>query len=120
VRCGTVEDSAGFSLVLADARAYSFPMTLGAVFLGLMAAGGITRVIFLNSEIRALKAPMKKFLAIAQSSPDTSAQSATEIEEAATEYEWIKNTRDLKKEARLVWVTGTIIILFVLFLSVYF
>jgi hypothetical protein len=94
-------------------------MTIGIVLLGLMAAGGVARVVFLNSEIKTLKVATQKFLDIAESVPSAGGKSATEIEEAKTEYEWIKNTTDLKKESRLIWLAGTVIILFVLFLSFY-
>ena len=95
-------------------------MTLGIFFLGVLAVGGVARVVFLNSEVKALKVAMKKFYVIATSNPETSGKTSTEIEEAQTEYEWLKNTTDLKKEVRLVWVTGTIIVIFFCFLANYF
>ncbi len=95
-------------------------MTLGIFFLGVLAVGGVARVVFLNSEVKALKVAMKKFYVIATSDPVTSGKTSTEIEEAQTEYEWLKNTTDLKKEVRLVWVTGTIIVIFFCFLANYF
>lgn len=88
-------------------------MTLGIVLLGVMTAGGLARIVFLNSEIKTLTAASKKFLAISQSAANSEGKVAVEVEEAKTEYEWLKNTTDLKKEARMIWIAGTVILLIV-------
>ena len=94
-------------------------MTIGLVVLGVMAAGGLARVVFLNSEIKTLSVACAKFLAIAESSASIpkGQKIPVEVEEAKTEYEWLKNATDLKKESRLIWIAGTISLLFVLGLA---
>lgn len=90
-------------------------MNIGLIAVGVLAAGGFVRVIFLNSEIKTLSAASAKFLAISESGSSIPAGQVipVEVEEAKTEYEWIKNTTDLKKESRLIWIAGTITLLFV-------
>lgn len=83
------------------------------VVLGVMVAGGLARVLFLNSEIKTLTVASQKFLAISQSGPNSEGKISVEVEEAQTEYEWLKNTTDLKKEARMIWIAGTVILLIV-------
>lgn len=92
-------------------------MTLGLVLVGVMIAAGVARVVFLNSEIKILAAASAKFLAISQTGANSAGVVPVEVEEAHTEYEWLKNTTDLKKETRLIWILGTITLLFVLGLA---
>ena len=92
-------------------------MTLGLVLVGVMAAAGVARVVFLNSEITTLSAASAKFLAISQAGPNSAGVVPIEVEEAHIEYEWLKNTTDLKKETRLIWILGTVTLLFVLGLA---
>jgi len=94
-------------------------MNIGLVAVGVLAIGCFIRVIFLNSEIKVLAKACAKFLAIAESGSTIPAgqQIPIEVEEAKTEYEWLKHTTDLKKESRLIWIAGGLTLLFVFVLA---
>ena len=94
-------------------------MTFGLVLLGVIAAAALARVVFLNSEIKTLAAASSKFLAISQSGANADGKVSVEVEEAQTEYEWLKNTTDLKKEARQIWMAGTVALLIVFALALF-
>ena len=91
-------------------------MTYGVVFLAILSAAGVARIVMLNSEIKTLIVATEKFRAIAQTetAQESGMEQPVEVLEAQTEYEWLKNTTDLKKEARTIWIAGTAILLIVL------
>jgi len=97
------------------------------VLAGLALIFSIVRIIFLNTEIRTLDAAGTqthvKFAAwVAEHPLDTAtpedfaaskAMLPQDIQEAETEYLWLWNERDSKKESRTLWIGGAITALIV-------
>ncbi len=85
----------------------------------------IARIIFLNSEIKTLDAAGVKFHAligpweaenpIDYTTPETYAASKEkmpkDLQDAETEYAWLSNERDSKKESRTIWYGCAILFL---------
>lgn len=86
-------------------------MTYATIFVALVLALCITRIYFLNSEIKALDKAGKKFSHEVEAWRSASAKGGVavtheipkEVQEAQTEYEWATNARDSKKESRTIW-----------------
>ena len=91
---------------------YSLSMTYATIFVALVLAACIVRIVYLNSEIKALDIGAKKFLNQVEIWRTTSVkgrvalthEAPKEIQEAQTEYEWAINAQDSKKESRAIWL----------------
>ncbi len=92
-------------------------MTIAAIIFGILCAGAIGRVIFLNAEIRTLDGASIRFGSLIENWQKPHLQGEvipTKILEAQTEYEWLINARDSKKEVRTVWFGGAALLLILL------
>lgn len=90
-----------------------FATILAAVFLAI----SVARIISLNSEIKTFETAGVKFHTLIASweaenpidytTPESYAASKEkmpkELQEVETEYAWLSNERDLKKESRTIW-----------------
>ena len=87
-------------------------MTYASIFVALILASCIARIIFLNREIKTLDAASAKFSAIVEgwrSSPLRGGVAVDhdmpkEIQEAFTEFEWASNASESKRESRTIWI----------------
>lgn len=106
-------------------------MIYGAILAAVLLAISIARIVFLNSEIRTLDTAGVKFHTligaweaenpIDYTTPETYATSKEkmpkELQEAETEYSWLSNERDSKKESRTVWCGGAFLALVALVIA---
>lgn len=93
------------------------------ILVAALLAISIARIVFLNSEIKILDTAGVKFHALIGSqeaqypidytTPETYAASKEkmpkELQEAETEYAWLSNARDSKKESRTIWYGFTLL-----------
>ena len=101
-------------------------MVYATIFVALILALSIARIVFLNSEIKTLDSASEKFLALVDSWRASSPKGDTalahempkEIQEAETEYEWATNARDSKKESRTIWLGAALMALIALVTAV--
>lgn len=92
-------------------------MTVAAIALGILCAMAIGRVIFLNAEIRTLDVASGRFGNLVEGWTRAHPESVpipASIVEAQTEFDWLVNARDSKKEVRTVWVGGALLALILL------
>ena len=97
-------------------------MIYAPVFVALILALCIARIVFLNKEASALDEASSKFQNIVETWRSTSIKGGVavthevpkEIQEAQTEYEWAMNARDSKKESRTIWLGAALMALIAL------
>ncbi|MBI3429069.1 MAG: hypothetical protein HY050_03220 [Actinobacteria bacterium] len=92
-------------------------MTAAAIVIGILTAIAVGRVIFLNAEIRTLDAASRRFGNLTEGWKSVHSESApipASMVEAQTEFDWLINARDSKKEVRTVWVGGALLSLILL------
>ncbi len=97
-------------------------MTYASIFVALILAMCVARIIFLNKEIKTLDAASSTFSAVVEgwrASPlkggvAVEHEMPKEIQEALTEFEWASNARDSKKESRTIWVGAAAVLLIAL------
>ena len=92
-------------------------MTTAAIVIGILSAMAMGRVIFLNAEIKTLDAASLRFGGLIEGwrkLHPAGEPTPTNIFEAQTEYEWLVNARDSKKEARAVWFGGAVLLVVLL------
>ena len=97
-------------------------MTTAAIVFGILCAGAIGRVIFLNAEIKTLDGASIRFESLIANWQKPHLQGdeiPTKILEAQTEYEWLVNARDSKKEVRTVWFGGAALLLILLIIALF-
>lgn len=87
-------------------------MTYAAIFVSLILALCVVRIVYLNREIKTLDVATSKFSKIVEDWRSSSVKGGVavthempkEIQEALTEFEWASNARDSKKESRTIWI----------------
>lgn len=97
-------------------------MTYATIFVALILVLCIVRIIFLNREIKTLDAASSKFSGVVEGWRSSSLRGGVavahdmpkEIQEALTEFEWVSNARDSKKESRTIWVGAAVVVLIAL------
>ena len=97
-------------------------MTTAVIVFGILCAGAIGRVIFLNAEIRTLDGAsirIENLIANWQKPHLQGDEIPTNILEAQTEYEWLINASDSKKEVRTVWIGGAVLLLILLIIALF-
>ncbi|OIQ73003.1 hypothetical protein GALL_453640 [mine drainage metagenome] len=77
-------------------------------------AASSARIVFLNSEIKTLEASCVEFQARIATWGD---KSPKDLQEAETEYAWLTNERDSKKESRTIWYGAALLSLIALVIS---
>lgn len=92
-------------------------MNTAAVIVGILSCIALGRVLFLNAEIKTLDSASIRFGRLVEgwrTSHGENGPIPTNIAEAEIEYDWLVNTRDLKKESRTVWLGGSGLLLVLL------
>ena len=92
-------------------------MVYATIFVALILALCIVRIVYLSKEIKTLEVATAKFQNVLQTWQSTSIKGGVavthemplEIQEAQTEYEWATNARDSKKESRTIWLGAALV-----------